>query len=362
MPHNTFRNLVLLIGTNPLPNLVAADFFLENNQSLEKIWLIHSEENAVQAGTFTQCENLEKLLRQRWEGNHPALEFPMKKIAIDDVSDGELIQNEITRQVVGKWEDDSDFHLNYTGGTKALATHAYLALKRLQHRGQRPFSYLDGNNFRLILDREGVFSGAEDLRKTVHLSFKELIELHDYTRVNKNEPFSFSKEEKQTFQDWDPKNGNQLKNGFILEKNLYSSLRKTFAGQLGKGTGNTLERNWVIRKEGWTTGEKNRKNQFELDVVWMHGYHLTGISCTISTHKKDAKLKGFEIIQRCRQIGGDEARAVIAAGLGKQATRELQEELEYDTGGNKKNILALGLADLRNEQICLDALEKFIFS
>ena len=41
----TFKDLVLLIGTNPLPNFVVAEYFLGKNKNIKKIWLVHSEEN-----------------------------------------------------------------------------------------------------------------------------------------------------------------------------------------------------------------------------------------------------------------------------------------------------------------------------
>ncbi len=77
MPSEKFNHLILLIGTNSLPNFVVADYFLQNNPDIRTISLIHSEQNFLQAGTNTQAENLEKLLQEKWEGKHQPLElFP----------------------------------------------------------------------------------------------------------------------------------------------------------------------------------------------------------------------------------------------------------------------------------------------
>ncbi|MEW5804464.1 MAG: hypothetical protein AB1847_20415, partial [bacterium] len=67
--YQEFNNLILLIGTNPLPNFVVADYFLRINQNIQSIWLTYSEaKNMLQTGTDKQAKNLETLLRKLWEG------------------------------------------------------------------------------------------------------------------------------------------------------------------------------------------------------------------------------------------------------------------------------------------------------
>lgn len=39
-----FEHLILLIGTNPLPNFVVAEYFLRENSNLKNLYLIYSEE------------------------------------------------------------------------------------------------------------------------------------------------------------------------------------------------------------------------------------------------------------------------------------------------------------------------------
>lgn len=41
----SFEHLILLIGTNPLPNYVVAEYFLKNNPDLKTVWLVYSEAN-----------------------------------------------------------------------------------------------------------------------------------------------------------------------------------------------------------------------------------------------------------------------------------------------------------------------------
>jgi len=68
MNYSEFNQLILLIDANPLPNFVAADYFLQLNSNIQTIWLLHSEANALQAGTDKPAKNLETLLRKLWEG------------------------------------------------------------------------------------------------------------------------------------------------------------------------------------------------------------------------------------------------------------------------------------------------------
>jgi hypothetical protein len=361
MPHTSFKHLVLLIGTNPLPNLVTAEFFLQHNSKLEKIWLLHSAENSHQAGTASQSSNLAGVLFDRWDGKHESLQFPLELISLSDVSDGTTIQNEIDSKIFPHLGEDADFHLNYTGGTKAMATHACLKFQELQKRDQFPFSYLDANNFRLILDGYGVHDAGRDLRKTIQLPFAQLIRLHGFVRPewerkkNSSKPV-YSGDDREAMENWlKTGKGQQSKEGFVLERRTYHHIKQRL--QDGFQENCQLLCNWHIEKKGW-----KQKNNFELDIICVQGYHLTGISCALTANKGTAKLKGFEIIQRCRQIGGDEARAVVVTGLEKRETRQLQQELEYDTGSSKKNILAFGRADLNNKDRYLEKLFDFIFT
>ena len=50
MNYTAFNHLILLIGTNPLPNFVVADYFLRHNPNIETVWLLHSEAKWYQLG------------------------------------------------------------------------------------------------------------------------------------------------------------------------------------------------------------------------------------------------------------------------------------------------------------------------
>ncbi len=126
---NTFTDLVLLIGTNPLPNYVVAEYFLKNNQELKNIWFVHSEEVARQIGTMTQAEQLEGVLKERHSDNGK-LNFPLPKIALSNVSNAKEVFYDTNEKLIKKLPRYSSVHLNYTGGTKAMGTHVYRAIEQ----------------------------------------------------------------------------------------------------------------------------------------------------------------------------------------------------------------------------------------
>lgn len=421
MRNNFFDHLVLLIGTNPLPNLVVADYMLQNNPKIEKIWLVHSEKNNYQAGTKKEAERLEALLKERWK-NHPNLKFPLETIHLSDVSNSDSIQTDINQQMIREFKNNKSIHLNYTGGTKSMSTHVYWVLKE-NVKSQKQFSYLDARTFRLISDESGVLES--DLRKKVTLSFDEMIRLHGFERKNEPKDFLFSdalkifqkcmknnqlnefsnecgynrelfldskgklveklsKLSEQCLKHLKEFRPNQLMMAVInkmpeeyrlfdmnarfnenLPNKKFKTAVKFFDGEwLEYHCANVLqdhltndkirtEQNWVIKKPDWT-GDLD----FELDVVLINGYQLTGISCTTDTGKY-CKSKGFEIIHRTRQIGGDESKAVLLTRM-KDKTRDLvQKELEYETGGNQGNILVLGEKHLTKE-ILARKIKQFV--
>lgn len=347
--YEEFKHLVLLIGTNPLPNFVVAEYFLKNNSKIKNIWLVHSEENKLQGGTSKQASNLEELIRKRWEGNHLRLEFPLEKILLSDVSDAVKIRNDIESKMLKRWNSSEGFHLDYTGGTKAMATHTYMRLQELKNY-QQSFSYLDANNFRLIGDDQKII--AEKLRDKISIEFAELIALHGFIRANRDKSSTVDKTEQEKLFNSFINKSEDLKHGWWLETYLAEKIGNKIGHKLKK---NDILQNWEIRKSDWM------KN-FELDVILLYGYHLIGLSSTISSKSNIIKLKGFEIIQRCKQIGGDEARAIVVGGLDRGNTELLQKELEYESGATTKNILVLGLADLSSESIYLKKIEDFVFN
>lgn len=399
-----FEHLILLIGTNPLPNFVVAEHFLNSNTDLKDIYLVYSEEKGNQKGTLAEAKHLQKLLSER----HKNLQ--LHAIPLSDVSSAAEIDRDIRGPLLNLLPSNCKVHLNYTGGTKAMSIHIYRAIEMESEKIiEKSFSYLDARHFCIVDDKKG--SIVTNLRQKVYIAFNELIGLHGFKRNEKKDSLHdftntlaafyrliqegrlhdyfelykrelFLKKGKDELIEAKSHISDELRahkaNGVFLE--VASALPETY--QLFDGEGKftepltnshlksavkfldglwleeyvyqTLEKefkgskididkNWKIKKSGWTT-------DFELDVVLMNGYQLIGMSCTTSDLKSVCKSKGFEIIHRTQQIGGAEAKAVIITRLEHDKKVDLQDELGIHTGG-KRNILVLGIEDLKESRL-----------
>ena len=88
-----------------------------------------------------------------------------------------------------------------------------------------------------------------------------------------------------------------------------------------------LFHNVYVRKN---TTEANP--HFELDVIAMLGYQVIVVSCGVTANRRDIKLKAMEAYHRAKQLGGDEARAVMLCVAANQVVEGIQKELEDETG------------------------------
>jgi hypothetical protein len=131
-------HLFLLIGENPLPNYVAARLLL-NKGGMP--YLVYSK------GTKDPGERLQTILSNESIGLKTAQLVPLN----DYESDAYHIKNAIRLRLesikVG------NIGLNYTGGTKAMAVHAYRAVFS-KERPDTVFSYLDPRKLEICIDRE----------------------------------------------------------------------------------------------------------------------------------------------------------------------------------------------------------------
>ncbi len=185
-----FTNLMLLIGTNPLPNYVVAKYFLENNPCLQRIWLVHSEKTKYQAGTGVQANNLEKVLEEQYKATKKEL-FPLGKVALSAVSNAQLICQNINVKLISQLSPGASVHLNYTGGTKVMGIHVYQAIKQEDKKHlSRTYSYLDGRNFQIVDDNGATI--ADDLRGKISIDFEALIKLHGFIRINEESNVNFT--------------------------------------------------------------------------------------------------------------------------------------------------------------------------
>lgn len=336
------QHLFLLIGSNPLPNYVAAKMLLKPGGHL---YLVHTEE------THAIAERLKlELGRNNSDTN---------LIEVDD-SDGYDIAKKIREQVLGK----IDIGLNYTGGTKAMAVHAYQVISQLD--GGR-CSYLDARDLRLIfvdLESGARYVSLKMRQELRDLTIEKILALHDvspqkdvgrekgvlYPEIAEclaKVPFSIWREWcKKNLRRIDRpdkfKNKTELRNVLLPISSPLEELANCWKGAKTIGDfasltdfapdefcewldGKWLEHhvlNCLIKlKKNYepqiTDAGMNiepQKRKFEFDVVVLKGHQVFAISCTTSDEKKLLKSKLFEAKRRGVQMGGDEARVGLVCG------------------------------------------------
>lgn len=157
-------HLFLLMGENPLPNYVAARLLLSKDGTA---YLVHT------TSTEPQAKRLQRILKS---------EVPsFKDIQLLSLnnweSDAYHIQDEIRRKV--KSIKDGRIGMNYTGGTKAMAVHAYRTLFK-ENRPDTVFSYLDPRRLEMCIDREDRESDRIKVTPDMlEVKLLDLFQIHD---------------------------------------------------------------------------------------------------------------------------------------------------------------------------------------
>jgi len=400
-----FETFILLIGTNPLPNYVVARYFLDNVRSLKNIILIYSEQTPFQRGTLQYAENIKKLLKEECQNRD--LRFTL--LSLSDISLPSRIKSELSDKLIIQLKNAQSIHLNYTGGTKTMGIHVYKFLFE-KFPNITTFSYLDARNFKIVYDDQRG-RATEDLRDKVKLSLREILSLHGFERTNfPDTDFSYYRDAIEIFKDLIKQgrikeyfstynrdkfreNNKLINKAKKLEEKLKSdiaenpflsiilalpeeyrifnpdgSFKKPPSNEIADRVVKFIDGVWLehyiydvlkskfsdlyidinleIKNANWI----NQNLKFQLDLILIKGYQITGISCTTSSDRRICKSKGFEIFLRTRQIGGDESKAVLITMLSEDVRRDLQEELQIDTGGSE-NIIVLGEKDLKEENL-----------
>ena len=406
-------NLVVTVGTNPLPSFVVSEYFCKMNPlAIDKVYLVHSDEESMSSHSSTrkQAEAVRDLLENRL-GKRICYLAPLKKIS------GREIRCSL-EDFFSKQDIQGPPHLNYTGRTKAMAVQISSFIKD-KFKTSASASYLDAREYRIHYD-DALIASPEEMRSKVCLSISELLELHGYKKLDQPEINSFPgvmRTIKELIEKGHIEKLINLGNKFVptlyqeegksrpiekpgrfrkrLEELGQDKVRQMFSGLseeamyvlnsfpqekclLEKGT-----QIWVPGKEITNDQYKSRtnhsveflkgkwleelvaekiieyaeKNQlqygfnlkakrenlpdFELDTFLIKGYQLLAISVTTSPARHLCKSKGFEVIHRSRQIGGDESRSILVTLMDKNSARNLQDELQIESGSSTDTFVVL---------------------
>lgn len=158
-------HLILLVGSNPLPNAVAARVLTKPGG---RVSLIHSR------SLGEEDNRVESRLNSWLEKQGRTVELHQ----INDESDPSQIADPVN--AVLNCSDSDSVGLDYTGGSKALSVHAHQTLRDWAKRqdGSRAVraSYLDPRTLTLIFDPE--LGGKSICVRDQKIGLQDMVELH----------------------------------------------------------------------------------------------------------------------------------------------------------------------------------------
>lgn len=82
--------------------------------------------------------------------------------------------------------------------------------------------------------------------------------------------------------------------------------------------------------------ESQKNKSMEIDIFVLHGYQLIGISVTTAKIQSICKSKGFEIIYRTQQLGGDGRIALLVTLMPGDHIGDFEEDLKADGNISKR--------------------------
>ncbi|MFN8472206.1 MAG: hypothetical protein U0822_08460 [Anaerolineae bacterium] len=344
------QHLFVLVGTNPLPNYVAAKLLLapaisSAPQHKPHLYLVHTKR------TDPVADRLAKL-------------FPdvVTKVPVDENNAADIYKA-ITPHV-----HSGSIGVNYTGGTKAMAVHTYQALRKLR-KDDVICSYLDARTLSIQIDHPPNPSTCISIELAETVRLETLLQMHGHALHPDYAPplekplqlgvarvmLDINREDWRTWCDKDalrPASGADIKKENKLRPvklpTAWPDLAAQWPGCASVGdlavkwkrspreVAKWLDGGWLedytlaavqavapschvhySAANVWICAVSNEGHptpalrEFELDVAAIRGYQLFVLSCTTDSSKGRLKLKLFEAYARARQIGGDEARAAL---------------------------------------------------
>lgn len=152
------QHLFVLVGGNPLPNVVAIRLLLRENGH---VYLVHTAQTNKIADRICQSAGL-------------VLGQTATKLLVDDGNAAEM-RTKVLRQAAQK----SSIGLNYTGGTKHMALHVFQGLIAANPR--LTLSYLDAETLSMRIEQGDGATRSFATGLAVSLRFQELLALHGRT-------------------------------------------------------------------------------------------------------------------------------------------------------------------------------------
>lgn len=348
------NHLFVLVGENPLPNYVATRTLLHDGGT---VYLVFTKNTIPQ--------------RKLLEGQDGLYKFGIKCQPVD-LSDNESNAHEIYNTIekrVNESAKEGKVGLNYTGGTKAMAVHAYRAIQKL--KPDAIFSYLDPRRLKMWINEgqqkpvkydvplkvsleelfnlhgkywltkhpprtkpylpdlaeaiaelykqetseevwKKVVSELKEGRKSLELPPETEEVLNRYVDLSGNQPILTQQclAEEKEIDSWEKFKNLFTGEGFWLESYVLNQI-KTISDDINLESGDSRMSFNVVDDKSKIDRNNYKSAKFELDIAFIKGYQLFAISCTVSPKDEVCKKKLFEAYLRAKELGGDEARVAL---------------------------------------------------
>lgn len=335
--------LIMTVGTNPLPVWVA--WYHLRNVLAEPIQvrLVHTDD------TVEEKKRLMRYCKHYCSG----VDF----LDAINTSPGrpDTVHKDV-QVILNPLDPETTLHVHYTGGTKVMSVETVAALEYdLPQDVNLSTSYLDprGSNGPVIVDSHSGTLGPDDARKNVPAGLALVANLngftpapffHEYYDTDSGEYVREEVPHPQILDQAQKAEGNAML-GCMGEPyrpgRITDSTHFEYAADIALEdalntikTSNPSRSNYKVFNKVHVRRMKAsvRDKPFELDVVAVLGYQIVVVSCTLERHHDSIKEKGMEVILRARQLGGDEAQAIVLCQAHPNDAPLIQRELHDEVG------------------------------
>lgn len=377
--------LFLIVGTNPMPNIISMISRVKEDGS---VYLIHSDECEYSFSTKEIAENLERLFKEKYSN------ITIKKIVVDKLKEDSMSNEIIKNRYNSLSLADKVVELNFTGGTKFMSSTIYGLFKKELLKGNENIilsyfdcekdsfmyeSYASGkviSNEEKVQDKK-IFNtvGINEINISHGLKFKPkknsvinfdiacnmfnefeklsiegkykwLKDLNEIDIAYRKEKDSLNRDcikefLKEYISEEDIEILDELKTK-VLVKYIAGDILEEFVNKILlelKDSGEIDEYIWSFEQKG---GEGIAGA--EVDFVILKDLNTYLLSVTLCEEEGDCKFKLFEAKVRGEQLSGDETRIGFICLYDKD--EELRELLDGDSKYSKN--LVVGITSFNN--------------
>ena len=352
--------LIMTVGTNALPVWVAWYHLKDELAQPIEVRFIHT------ADTEPQKKLLETHCSPASFGRHMRTSPGNPRTVRGDIR-GSILK--------GLDEQTTDLHVHYTGGTQVMGVETVSAIEEILAKNPNvrlDTTYLDarGESGPCLISRSRVIQ--PDARKGINVDLNHIALLNGFTpapynheyfvkvvngkeywqREYRSAPASLDQNQTQQgdtalsrMQAWKDPFINSTNFEYAAYVALKQALESIATPQANRSNYKVYHNVYVKR-----TGVGIRDKEFELDVVALLGYQIVVVSCTLKTGSAAIKEKGMEVILRARQLGGDEAQAIVLCKACRNNAQQVQRELHDEVGSAGYPLRIWGKDKWRNLQ------------